>query len=141
MLKFDWNGLHVGDKVLVHDPESEDLSLVRGVVAAIDARKGANRVGVRLMVGGDTRKMLWPTHLAVHVDPRRPTERCWRCDVAGAHTDTDDSLAGSQWVCGRCRRRRIGTDDIGLVQPNGWTLCIACHAAMPGMSKGPCGAR
>jgi hypothetical protein len=93
MLKDDWNGLRVGCKVLVHDHESDILSLIPGVVAAIDRRKAANRLGIRPTVAGNERKICWPTHVALHLDPPRPTEHCWRCDVVEAHTDPNGRMS------------------------------------------------
>jgi hypothetical protein len=81
MLKFEWNALHVADKVLVHDPGSARLALTSGVVAMIDTHKGTSSVGIRVAAPGGERVILWPSYLAVHRDPRDPTEPCWRCQA------------------------------------------------------------
>ena len=81
MLKFDWNALQVGDRVLVHDAESPQLTLLPGVVSVIDARKGAKRAGVRF-TGSDPKAIRWPAYPTMHRDPRESTDHCWRCDEA-----------------------------------------------------------
>ena len=80
MLKFDWNALRIGDRVLVHDAESPQLTLLLGVVTMIDARKGAKRAGVLFDSSDDQRSIRWPSYLTMHRDPRGPTDRCWRCE-------------------------------------------------------------
>jgi hypothetical protein len=81
MLRFEWNALRTGDPVLVHDPRTAAMTVTGGVVASVDAHKGTNGVGIR--VGSDS-AVLWPSPLAVHRDPRDPTEPCWRCqELAG----------------------------------------------------------
>jgi hypothetical protein len=82
MLKFDWSALRMGDRVLVHDSESPQLSLLPGVVAVIDARKGAKRVGVRFSGADDRRAIRWPSYPTMHRDPRGAGDKCWRCDEA-----------------------------------------------------------
>lgn len=80
MLRFEWNALRTGDHVLVHDPRTAEMTLTEGVVASVDAHKGTNGVGIRV---GDNNSsataVVWPSYLAVHRDPRDPTEPCWRC--------------------------------------------------------------
>jgi hypothetical protein len=78
MLKFEWNALRTGDKVLMHDRASASPVLVAGVVAMVDAQKGANGVGIRVDAGGGKTTVQWPSHLAVHRDP--VTEPCWECE-------------------------------------------------------------
>ena len=53
MRKYEWNGLRVGDAVLVHDPETTQMALLPGVVAVVDAHKGQNGVGIRTSAGRD----------------------------------------------------------------------------------------
>ena len=79
MLKFEWNALRIGDKVLVHDPRTTDLALTTGSVAMIDAHKGVHGIGIRVTAQGDGTAVQWPSHLSVHRDPRDVTEPCWRC--------------------------------------------------------------
>jgi len=83
VLTFQWNALRAGDKVLVHDPTSADLTLASGVVTMIDVRKGANSVGIRLAPHAGGEAVLWPSHLSVHLDPRDDTAPCWRCQARG----------------------------------------------------------
>jgi hypothetical protein len=82
VLKFDWNALRIGDRVLVHDADSPRLTLLPGVVTVIDARKGAKRAGVRFTGPDDQRGIRWPSHTTMHRDPRGATDHCWRCDEA-----------------------------------------------------------
>jgi hypothetical protein len=83
MLRFNWDVLRVGDRVLLHDSDTADLALVSGVVAMVDTKKRSNRIGIR--IGSTTGKVIiWPSRLAVHLDPRDPTEECWRCEALAA---------------------------------------------------------
>lgn len=79
MLRFEWNALRIGDGVHVHDPRAADMSLIDGVVASVDAHKGANGVSIR--VGGTASKtaVLWPSPVAVHAGSGEPSQSCWRC--------------------------------------------------------------
>lgn len=86
MLNFEWNTLRKGDPVLVHDPGSAELALIAGVVAWVDTRKGANGVGIRVTASAGEGAALWPSSLAVHRDPRDPTEPCWRCQTLEGRT-------------------------------------------------------
>lgn len=82
MLTFQWNALRRGHRVSVHDPASTEMALVPGIVVMIEtdaARKGANRVGIRVADDDGTSRILWPSYLAVHLDPLDQTEPCWRC--------------------------------------------------------------
>ena len=78
MRKLEWNALHIGDEVLVHDQGDARLALVPGTVAMIDTANGSNDIGVRVE---DPRRVLRPARLAVHLAPLDPTESCWRCDI------------------------------------------------------------
>jgi len=80
MLRFDWNGLRLGDDVLVHASSGADMALSPGTVAMVDVVKGSNRVGIRMTTDGRG-PVLWPSRLAVHPDPCDPTEPCWRCQA------------------------------------------------------------
>ena len=80
MRKLEWNALHVGDEVLVHDPRDAGLALLPGTVAMIDTATGSNDIGIRVE---GPRRVLRPARLAVHLAPLDGTERCWRC-AAGA---------------------------------------------------------
>jgi hypothetical protein len=79
VLRFEWNGLRVGDEVLVHD-RATDLTLNEGVVAFVDNHTGLNGVGIRLSASNEDRSTLWPSFRAVHRDPRDRTEPCWQCE-------------------------------------------------------------
>jgi hypothetical protein len=83
MLRFEWNGLHVGDRVVVHDPPfGTEFPLLAGTVAMVEMHRskgGANGVGVRVVTAGGGHRVVWPPYLAAHRDPPDPTEDCWRC--------------------------------------------------------------
>jgi len=80
MLTFDWNGLRLGDHVLVHASSGADMALSPGTVAMVEVGKGSNGVGVRMTT--DSRgPVVWPSRLAVHRDPCDSAEPCWRCQV------------------------------------------------------------
>jgi hypothetical protein len=81
MRKLEWNALHVGDDVLVHDQRDARLALVTGTVAMIDTATGSNDIGIRVE---DPRRVLRPTRLSVHLAPLDSAESCWRCDVGAA---------------------------------------------------------
>jgi hypothetical protein len=84
MMRLEWNALHVGDKVLVHDPTDPDMSLLAGIVAMVDTASRSNDIGVNVAHDGDRRRVLRPNRLTVHLDPLDGTEDCWRCDSAVA---------------------------------------------------------
>jgi hypothetical protein len=82
MLKFEWNALRVGDRVVVHDPVGTEVPLLAGTVAMVEtkrSRRGANGVGVRVEAEDGGARVVWPSYLAAHYDPPDPTEECWRC--------------------------------------------------------------
>ena len=81
VLRFEWNGLRIGDKVLLHDWASADLALCPAVVAFVDTHRDMNGVGIRLIPNDDERRVLWPSSGAVHRDPRDPTEPCLLCQA------------------------------------------------------------
>jgi hypothetical protein len=106
VLRFDWDALGPGDRVLVHDTGKADMASVAGVVAMINWRKGSNGVGIRV---GPTAEgvILWPARLAVHPDPRDPTEPCWRCDaLAGVGSDESPENLHERADRGRHQDRR-----------------------------------
>lgn len=88
MMRFQWNALRVGDRVIVHDATDADLSPVGGVVAMVDTRTGAdygsNDLGIRISPVGVASNVVRPARLAVHLDPIDPAESCWRCDAIAA---------------------------------------------------------
>ena len=83
MLRFEWNGLRVGDWVVVHDhPFGTEFPLLAGTVAVLEtkrSKRGANALGVRIAIDGGGHRVVWPSYLAAHRDPPDPTEDCWRC--------------------------------------------------------------
>jgi hypothetical protein len=105
MVRFDWDVLRVGDSVLVHDADKADLALVSGV-AMVNSRRGSSGVGIR--VGSTTGGViLWPARLAIHLDPRDPTELCWRCQALaglGTHGSAEGLSGGDDQRLGRDRR-------------------------------------
>jgi hypothetical protein len=82
MRMLEWNALHVGDEVLVHDQRDAGLALLPGTVALIDAATGSNDIGIRVE---DPRRVLRPARLAVHLVPLDSAEACWRCDAGAVH--------------------------------------------------------
>jgi hypothetical protein len=91
MRKLEWNALHVGDEVLVHDQRDPGLALLPGTVALIDTASGSNDIGVRVE---DPRRVLRPARLAVHLAPLDSAESCWRCD-AGTARDVHATAVGT----------------------------------------------
>jgi hypothetical protein len=118
VLKFEWNALRSGHKVLVHDPGSAEMALTAGVVAVFETHKGANGVGIRLPVKGGEDVVLWPSRLVVHPDPRDATEPCWRCDEladrAGQRPDTPRQKA--QRPTSMALRREVTARGTGAVE-------------------------
>ena len=82
MLRFQWNALRPGDRVLVHDDLAVGLDLNEGLVKLVETRSSrTNDVGIRLNATG---KMLRPRHHAVHMLPLDRRISCWRCDTIAA---------------------------------------------------------
>jgi hypothetical protein len=81
MMRLEWNALRVGDHVLVHDPRDADARLLPGVVVEVDTIDGSNDLGIRIKADREAAAVVRPKRLVVHVDPRDPSERCWRCDT------------------------------------------------------------
>ena len=83
MLRFDWNGLRVGDRVVVHDPPfGTEFPLLAGTVGMVEpscSKRGANGVGIRVAADGGGHRIVWPSFLAAHHETPDPTEDCWRC--------------------------------------------------------------
>jgi hypothetical protein len=72
MTRFEWNGLRVGDPVVVHNPRASVPGVgIRGEVAFVHPRSGRtdNQVGVRCSPPSDG-DVMWPGRLQVHL----PTE-------------------------------------------------------------------
>jgi len=88
MLRFEWNSLRRGDRVLVHDPREEGTALIPGRIAFINVHgraNGANDLGIRVAEEhGNGCVVLWPSRMVVHTDPRDTTETCWRCSALTA---------------------------------------------------------
>jgi hypothetical protein len=79
MLRFQWNALRVGNKVLMHDPLDVGMRLLPGVVTIVDTVSGSNDIAIRVSPTGEASQVLRPRRLVVHLDPRDLTEPCWRC--------------------------------------------------------------
>lgn len=79
MLKFQWNALRRGDRVLVHDPRAADLGVRAGIVTLVDAHNSSHDVGIRLNADTATDRVVWPGRFAVHLDPINDADDCWRC--------------------------------------------------------------
>ena len=97
MLKFEWNALRVGDRVVVHDPAGTQFPLLAGTVDMIESKRSkrdANGVGIRVAADGGGHRVVWPSYLAAHHDPPDPTEDCWRC-AALADTAAQQLLASA----------------------------------------------
>jgi hypothetical protein len=80
VLRTEWNALEVGDRVLVHDPDDPEHTLVPGVVTAVDQTAGSNTVEFKLRAQGSASRSIRPARLTVHADPVDFDETCWRCD-------------------------------------------------------------
>jgi hypothetical protein len=81
MMRFQWNALRVGDRVMVHDASDAHLGAIAGVVSIVDTKVGSNDLGIRVGTGDAPTRMVRPTRLSVHLDPIAGTEDCWRCDA------------------------------------------------------------
>jgi hypothetical protein len=78
MRRLEWNALHVGDRILMHDDHDSGLPLLPGIVAIVEVTAGSNDVGVRV---DHPSRLLRPARLAVHLDPLDASTECWRCEV------------------------------------------------------------
>jgi hypothetical protein len=78
MRRLEWNALHVGDRILMHDDHDPGLALLPGIVAIVDVTTGSNDIGVRV---DHPWRLLRPTRLAVHLDPLDASTDCWRCQA------------------------------------------------------------
>lgn len=98
MLKFEWNALRVGHRVVVHDAVSSEFPLSPGTVAMLETKRGkgsANGVGIRVAADGGGSRIVWPSYLAAHHDPPGPGHDCWRC-AALADTAARQLVASAQ---------------------------------------------
>ena len=122
MLKFQWNALHRGDAVIVHDGPT--MALHDGTVTMIQARRSrrdANVVSIRLTAGAERSRVVSPTYLAVHLAPLDPSEPCWRCDSITAPR-----------LCGRCRESFPGDPTLPTGVDLGTWYCQPCHDVLIG---------
>jgi hypothetical protein len=78
MLKFQWNALRTGDRVLVHDPQDPALSLRGGVVSSVAVIPSGHDIAIRFSSGTPS-PPIRPGRFAVHFDPAFDTDACWRC--------------------------------------------------------------
>ena len=81
MNRIQWNTLHVGNYVLVHDETKPGLPLVPGRVTMVNAASGSNDVAIRIPSTRGPSKVVHPPRLAVHLEDLDPEARCWRCDT------------------------------------------------------------
>ncbi len=95
MLRLQWNALQVADKVLVHDDADISLRLEPGTVVMVQTKHGSNDLGVRVIGRSGQASVVRPTRLSVHLDPRDPTEECWRCDAIAARSGGVEPAAAS----------------------------------------------
>lgn len=65
MIRFDWNGLAVGDRVTVSRHVRTNAHSAVGTVAFVQKRRQANDVGIRIDEAPD--RVLWPTRQEVEV--------------------------------------------------------------------------
>jgi hypothetical protein len=71
MIRFDWNGLTVGERVDVTEHVRTDRHRVAGTVAFVQQRSKSNAVGIR--IDRTPNRVLWPTrHEVERADPDRP---------------------------------------------------------------------
>lgn len=95
MLKFQWNALRRGHRVIVHDPASKVMELLGGTVVMTEShrgRGGVNGVGIRVEDRDGTSRVVRPSYLAAHLDPIDATEPCWRCEEIAATALARDSI-------------------------------------------------
>jgi hypothetical protein len=84
MLRLQWNALHVGDRVLVHDDHDRYRApLVEGVVAIVHTQPGAHDVAIR--ISGES-GVIHPRRSAVHLIEYGPRDTCWRCQALAEAT-------------------------------------------------------
>jgi hypothetical protein len=97
MMRLEWNALHVGDKVLVHDPTDPEMALLAGTVSMVDTATRSKDLGINVAHKGDRARVLRPNRLTVHLDPLDGTEDCWRCDaaIAGGDHGRDTARVGA----------------------------------------------
>jgi hypothetical protein len=83
MTPFAWNGLQVGDQVLMHDQSGDNSFPLRAAtVMNVDLMSRVHGVGIRVPSAmGPGSAVSWPTRSQVHLDPRDPSEPCWRCEA------------------------------------------------------------
>jgi hypothetical protein len=84
MLRFQWNALRAGDRVMVHDDANARSPLLEGVVEMVQTKAGNNDIGVRVARSGGEHPVLRPSRLGVHLAPFDQAEECWRCDALAA---------------------------------------------------------
>ncbi len=84
MLRFRWDSLRRGDRVLVHDAGSADLGLRPAVVEFVDTTGSRPDIAVRYSDGPDAGRVVRPGRFATHADPLDDVADCWRCSEAQA---------------------------------------------------------
>lgn len=94
MLSLEWNALHPGDAVLVHDDTDRTFTLREGTVALVETRSDSNDIAIQLAGRDDRHSLVHPRQSAVHRSPFAATEPCWRCDASqttGTHVQATDA--------------------------------------------------
>jgi hypothetical protein len=95
VLRLEWNALQVGDDVLVHDDADISLRLQPGTVAMVQTTHRSNDVGVRVTDRSGEIRVVRPSRLSVHLDPRDTTEECWRCAAIAARAGSGPEAAAA----------------------------------------------
>jgi len=80
MLRFQWDSLRRGDRLLVHDAATPHLGLRPAEVVCLDTTPTGYDVGVRYTDGADAGTVVRPGRFAVHFDPISDESACWRCE-------------------------------------------------------------
>lgn len=80
MLRFQWDSLRRGDRILVHDAAQPHLGLRPAEVVFPHTAASGDDVGARYSNGPDAGTVVRPGRFAVHFDPITDESACWRCD-------------------------------------------------------------
>ena len=82
MLRFQWDSLRRGDRILVHDAGAADLGLRPAVVVLVDSSGPRRDIAARYSDGPDAGRVVRPGRFASHADPINDAAACWRCTEA-----------------------------------------------------------
>jgi hypothetical protein len=111
------------------------MTLIPGTVIMLEAHMGrgsVNGIGIRIDDDDGTSRVVWPSYLAVHVDPTDATVACWRCDEIAAKLPPLRQ-------CGRCRGMFPGDPTLARGLDAGWWACPPCRELLigPGATAKP----